>query len=69
MRTRQLTPEEASAFAKRRLDADNADRRAETAEADLAGRAINDFWVERRPLAEAGEVGWSDSDIADRGAA
>jgi hypothetical protein len=47
-----LLTDEANQFGKSRLEADNGDRRGETPQADLASRAINEFWLERGPLAE-----------------
>jgi hypothetical protein len=46
-----LTKEEASKFERQLRDAQNVDRRGATAESDLMGPGINEFWLERGSLA------------------
>jgi hypothetical protein len=46
-----LTPEEAATFERELRRNQNVDRRGETAEADLSGPGINEFWLERGSLA------------------
>ena len=46
-----LTPEEAVTFERELRRNQNVDRRGETAEADLNGPGINEFWLERGSLA------------------
>ena len=46
-----LTKEEAAIFERQLRDAQNVDRRGATAEADLSGPGINEFWLERGSLA------------------
>jgi len=46
-----LTKEEAALFERQLRDAQNVDRRGTTAEADLMGPGINEFWLERGSLA------------------
>jgi hypothetical protein len=46
-----LTSPEAAAFERELRESQNVDRRGATAEADLNGPGINDFWLERGSLA------------------
>jgi len=46
-----LTREEAATFERDLRQSQNVDRRGETAEADLSGPGINEFWLERGSLA------------------
>jgi hypothetical protein len=46
-----LTPDEAVVFERTLRQGANSDRRGATAEADLNGAAINEFWLERGDLA------------------
>jgi hypothetical protein len=46
-----MTHEEATEFEKQTLQAVNGDRRGQTPASDLGGAALNEFWLERGPLA------------------